>query len=182
MPFKSFTWSLYRSKAMWRLMAESLAWKAAKTHVFSTELGCGTLQIWKDILKDPPPLSPPIFTQISSSGIIPSCHVNLLFLESYTSTGSYYRRPLLILYTFTSHSGLGVGTPSDQGLAHSTKLLGASPLHLASREKRKGEPPKPGLYPPQLVLLFSSSFRFQLSLLSLSATCSDITCVFYFML
>ena len=77
-------------------MAESLAWKAAKIHVFSTELGCGTLQIWKDILKHPPPLSPPIFTQISSSGHMPSCHVNLLFLEIkkkyYVGTGSYLQK------------------------------------------------------------------------------------------
>ena len=78
---KLFIWSLNQSRAMWRLTAESLAWHAAKTHVFSTELGCGSLQIWKDIWKDPPLLSPPIFTQISCSGITPLCRVNLLFLE-----------------------------------------------------------------------------------------------------
>ena len=66
------------------------------------------------------------------------------------------------MYTFTSHSALEVGTP-DQGLAYSTEQPGASPLHLALRGKRKGEPPKPGMYPPQLVVLFSSSFRFWLS-------------------
>ena len=35
MPFKSVTWSLYRSKAMWRLMAESPAWNAVKTMFFN---------------------------------------------------------------------------------------------------------------------------------------------------
>ena len=41
------------------------SWNAANMiHVFLTELGCGTLLIWKNILKDPPP-----------------CHVNRLFLE-----------------------------------------------------------------------------------------------------
>ena len=109
MPFKSFTWSLYRSKAMWRLMAESPAWNAVKTHVFSTELGWGTLQIWKDILKDPPPLSPPIFTQISSWGIVPSCHVSLFFLEIYR----------LLPIFLTSHFAPGAGTPFHPDLAHS---------------------------------------------------------------
>ena len=35
MLFKSFTWSLYQSKAMWRLMAESPAWNAVKTMFFN---------------------------------------------------------------------------------------------------------------------------------------------------
>ena len=35
---------------------------------------------WKDILKEPPLLSPPIFTQISSFGIASPCHVRASFL------------------------------------------------------------------------------------------------------
>ena len=39
-----------------------------KTQVFVTEFGLGTLQIWKFILKDFPPLSQPSIVQISLSG------------------------------------------------------------------------------------------------------------------
>lgn len=31
---------------------------------------------WKDILKEPPPLSPPIFTHTSLQGMVPLCHVS----------------------------------------------------------------------------------------------------------
>ena len=48
----------------------------ANTQVFCTELGLGTLHIWKTILTVSGLLSPPIFTQISVSGIRPLCHVN----------------------------------------------------------------------------------------------------------
>ena len=45
------------------------------------ELGQSRFANWKTILKLPPPLSPPIVTQISSCRIIsPSCHVSVLDL------------------------------------------------------------------------------------------------------
>lgn len=37
---------------------------------------------WYDILKESPPLSPPIFTHTSSSGMQPPCHVNAFALKS----------------------------------------------------------------------------------------------------
>ena len=163
MPFKSFTWSLYRSKAMWRLMAESPAWSAGKMHMFSTEFGWGHCRSgrtsWK-ILHLCLHLSSPRFH------LGESCHhaMSACFSLKYIDVG-WYLQNLPIF--FTSHFAPGAGTPSHQDLAHSTEQLGAFPPQLASMEKRKGEPLKPGLYPPPLVPTSSSSSHFQSSLLNL---------------
>lgn len=112
-------------------------------------------------------------------GIMPSCHVSLFFLEIYRCwlifTKGHY-----CLYFVTSHFAPGTGTPSHQDLAHSTEQLGALPPHLASMEKRKGEPPKPGLYPPLLVPPSSSSSHFQSSLPNLLATYLFAVCIYYY--
>lgn len=68
------------SRARCKLLVESLASKQANTTVFCSELGCLMLAIWKSILKELPPLSPPTLIQTSSLGITPLCHVKLLFL------------------------------------------------------------------------------------------------------
>ena len=55
-----------------------------KTQLFLTEFGFSTLTIWKESFMDEPPLSPPIFNQISSGGITSLCHVswfNLFYRE-----------------------------------------------------------------------------------------------------
>ena len=70
------------------------AWNAVKTHVLWMLLGQGTLTIWKFILNELPPLSPPIFTHTSSEGIAPSCHVSLLRLQN---TSKYHNTILLSL-------------------------------------------------------------------------------------
>ena len=56
--------------------------KIEKTQVFLTELGVGVLTIWKFILNEFPPLSPPTLTHISDSGILPLCQFRLLHLEN----------------------------------------------------------------------------------------------------
>ena len=64
-----------------------------KTQVFSGALGHVTLRFWKHILKVAPPLSPPSFSQTSSSGIVPWCQVmwctliriELPLMNSYTA-------------------------------------------------------------------------------------------------
>ena len=76
----SDSWSEYLSRAMCTFVALSGASKAANTHVFFTELGFATLQIWKLILTDCPPLSPPIFIQTSFWGIVPLWFVSWLHL------------------------------------------------------------------------------------------------------
>lgn len=98
MPFKSFTWSLYRSKAMWRLTAESPAWSAAKTHVFSTELGWGTLQIWKDIWKI---LHPCLHLSSPRFHLGESCRhaMSACFSLKYIDVGSYLQKGI-IAYIF----------------------------------------------------------------------------------
>ncbi len=72
----SLTCTRNRSNAIFKLVGLSGASKTQKAHVFLGELGCFTLHIWKDILKLPPPLSPPSLIHTSLSGILPSCHVN----------------------------------------------------------------------------------------------------------
>ena len=67
---------------------------------------------------------------------------NAIVHLSTSSHGSYLQKGIAN-FMFVPLISVGVGTPSDQGLAHSTEELGASPLHLASMEKRKVEPLKP---------------------------------------
>ena len=61
---------------MWRLVTVSPASKQQNTQVLWTELGAGTFTIWKFILNEPPPLSPPIFNHTSLAGMTPSCQVS----------------------------------------------------------------------------------------------------------
>ena len=79
--------SLKRSSATWRLVVVSPASKQENTQVFCTELGIGTFTICSVILKEFPPLSPPIFTQISLAGMIPLCHVRRFSLIDEESIG-----------------------------------------------------------------------------------------------
>lgn len=66
---------------MCKFVRLSPASKHEKTQVLCTAFGVGVFTIWKFILNDPPPLSPPIFTHISSSGMMPLCQVSLPTLE-----------------------------------------------------------------------------------------------------
>ena len=79
-PQRSFICGLNDSRAMCRLDGVSGASKTAKTQLFFGELGCGTLQTWKESFIESPPLSPPIFTQSSPWGMRPSCQVSLFSL------------------------------------------------------------------------------------------------------
>ena len=78
--FKVFTCSLYFIKAVFKLAQLSFAWNMAKTTVLVLEFGCLRLAIWKAILNDPPPASPPSFMCTSFSGIA-LFHVSLPFLK-----------------------------------------------------------------------------------------------------
>lgn len=55
-------------------------------------------------LNVPPPLSPPILTQISSSGILPSCQLNLPHLKSTQILTSHYQVKCLFYLSFCSSS------------------------------------------------------------------------------
>ena len=79
-PFSASIWSLYLSRATCRLVMESGASTAAKMQVCLGLLGFGVLTIWKFILNELPPLSPPILIHISLGGMSPSCHVSRLSL------------------------------------------------------------------------------------------------------
>ena len=108
--------------------------KCRKDTCVFNRVGSGTLLIWKDILKDPPScllLSSPRFhvenhATMSRQPVVPWNIIQVLV--------HIYRRAYQ-LYTSTSHSALGVGKTSDQGLAHSTEQPGIFPPHLVSREK-----------------------------------------------
>ena len=81
-PFSASTWSLCLSRVMCRLVMESgasTAYSSEAAGMFGL-LGFGVLTIWKFILNDFPPLSPPILIQISLGGMSPSCHVSRLSL------------------------------------------------------------------------------------------------------
>eukprot|EP00731_Ephydatia_muelleri_P028599 Em0020g243a len=54
---------------MWRLVTVSSTSKQQNTQVLWTELGAATFTIWKFILNEPPPLSPPSFSHISLAGM-----------------------------------------------------------------------------------------------------------------
>ena len=56
--------------------------EGGNTQVFPTLLGLLTLTTWKFILKELPPLSPPIFSQISSLGSALLCQLRLFNLYS----------------------------------------------------------------------------------------------------
>ena len=75
--------SWYLSRAMWRLVGVSVASNTANTQLFRTEFGFSILTTCNDALNDDPPLSPPIFSQISLDGIRPSCQVNWPNLVTY---------------------------------------------------------------------------------------------------
>ena len=77
------SWALTLDMAMVMLGRESGASKQAKLVVLSAEFGHFTLAIWKFsfVVGFFPPLSPPTFSQISSSGIKPECHVRLPNLQ-----------------------------------------------------------------------------------------------------
>ena len=60
---------------MWRLVKVSGASKTVNTDVFLGEFGARTLHSCAWTFMHEPPLSPPNFTQISSSGRV-SCHVS----------------------------------------------------------------------------------------------------------
>ena len=74
--------SLYLSRLTCRLVTLSPASKQEKTHVLWTALGVSVFAIWKFILNDPPPLSPPILIQISSFGMTSPCQVSLPALKT----------------------------------------------------------------------------------------------------
>ena len=61
-PYSCLLQFMYSASTNWpkpicRLVKVSGALKAAKTQVFWIEFGAGTSQIWKLLLKEPPPLS-----------------------------------------------------------------------------------------------------------------------------
>ena len=64
-----FACSLYFINAVFKFVHVSLAWNMAKTTAFVFEFGCLSLAVWKAILKDPPPESPPSFKWTSCSGM-----------------------------------------------------------------------------------------------------------------
>ncbi len=74
-PWASMTCSLHMSSAVWRFMTVSPALKTERRVVTFMEFGWAVLTSWRFSLKLPRPLSPPSFTQISSEGMAPSCHV-----------------------------------------------------------------------------------------------------------
>ena len=65
-----------------KFVIESWASKQQNTTVFFVELGWTVLAIWKANLNDLPSLSPPTLIHISSSGIMPPCHVREPFLRN----------------------------------------------------------------------------------------------------
>ena len=80
----------YRSRATCRLFVVSFPSNTQNTQVFCTEFGLSTLQSWKTTFTVSAPLSPPIFTQTSLSGIRPLCHVSRLALRLHVHVYYYY--------------------------------------------------------------------------------------------
>lgn len=72
---KRWTWPRSLAKPNFKLWTESLAGNMQMTTVFRGAFGWFVFATWNICLKVPPPLSPPILTHISSSGITP-CDVN----------------------------------------------------------------------------------------------------------
>lgn len=94
----SFTCWQWCSSPTLRLAFVSSAGKIVTTTVFWGEFGWLTLAIWKTCLKFPPPLSPPIFSQISSSGML-LCHVRRSRLSEREMTLWFYIPLILAILT-----------------------------------------------------------------------------------
>lgn len=99
MDSKSAIWHLIVSRETSRLKVESEPGNNMMTRVLWRLFGLFTLATCIIILNVPPPLSPPTFSQISSSGMWSSCQVEAWTHWSYSSSKSLTRALRLVTAT-----------------------------------------------------------------------------------